>query len=184
MHGAALGGAHGALETAAEFRAAVHLSLGRSFGTVREPVDVVLHQALRSVVPVWADGQLAEQASRPTRRERVHHAADQYHRDTLEYAIGDDSVVSGVAYDSTVWEHDGEGEVRPRHAAAADQRLAAGAEPDTRHDPDPTTARTAHHGRAPRSIRRRHPAAPHRPPDELGRPPASRPPGPLPGRTR
>src|SRR5690606_590745 len=83
----------------AEFRAAVHLSLGRSFGTVREPVDVVLHQALRSVVPVWADGQLAEQASRPTRRERDHHAADQYHQDTLEYAIGDDSVVSGVADD-------------------------------------------------------------------------------------
>jgi hypothetical protein len=184
VNGAALGGAHGALEAAAEFRAAVHLSLGRSFGTVREPVDAILHQALRSVVPVWADRQLAEQATRPTRRERAYRAANQYHRDTLEYAIGDDLVVSGVAHDSTGWEHDGEGGVRPRHVAADDQRSAAGAEPDT---PARSRSDDAPHGppwtspvvHPPPASSRATPA-----PGDLGRPPASHPPGPQPGRTR
>jgi hypothetical protein len=184
VHGVALGGAHGALEAAAEFRAAVHLSLGRRFGTVREPVDAILHQALRSVVPVWADQQLAEQATRPTRRERALHAADQYQRDTLEYATGDDLMVNGVAYDSTVWEHDGEGGVRRRQVAPDEQRSAAGAEPDTPvrsrsddapHAP-PWASSTAHP--LPASGR----AAPTA--DELDRPPTSRPPGPPPGRTR
>lgn len=183
VHGAALGGAHGALEAAAEFRAAVHRSVGRSLGTVREQVDAVLHQALRSVVPVWADRQLAERATHPTRRERAHHTADQYQRDRLAYAIGDD-LVSGVAYDRTVWEHDGEGRVRRRHAAADDQRSAAGAGLDTparsRSDdapPGPPWTSPAVHP-SPASGR----ATPA--PQELGRPPASRPPGPQPGRTR
>jgi hypothetical protein len=184
VHGVALGGAHGALEAAAEFRTAVHLSLGQHFGTVREPVDAILHQAMRSVVPVWADRQLAEQATHPTRRERAYHAADQYQRDTLEYAIGDDLVVNGVAYDSDVWEHDGEGGVRRRQTAPDDQRPAAEIEPgapaQSRSDDAPHDPLWANPAARPR------PASGHATPanTDLGRPSASRPPGPQAGRTR
>jgi hypothetical protein len=40
--------------------------------------------------------------------------AARYQADTLEYAIGDDLVVGGVAYDSDQWQADGEGGVEPR----------------------------------------------------------------------